>query len=148
MNLRDADAASGSLKKAVEGCQEKLLGSLGNLTASGLQFRVRISMQPGRSPLTFGSDLIAVIYCGLLSGYPARFAVFGGEKGLTKSWLSDGYWAGMWCIQREMVSLIYCRNSSSILISWAAAMALPYMLGSTLEGVPAFRQALTTWRQL
>jgi len=26
MNLRDADAASRSLKKAIEGCQEKLLG--------------------------------------------------------------------------------------------------------------------------
>lgn len=42
MNLRDADTASGSLKKAVEGCQEKLLGKQRNLAASGLQFQMRI----------------------------------------------------------------------------------------------------------
>jgi hypothetical protein len=28
--------------------------------------------------------------------------------------------------------------------NWTAAMALAYMLGSTIEGVPAFIQALTT----
>ena len=42
MNLRDAEATQGSLKKIVEACQGKLLGNFRNLTASGLQFRMRL----------------------------------------------------------------------------------------------------------
>jgi len=37
----------------------------------------------------------------LLAGYTVSLAVFAGKKGLTWSWLSDGYWAEIRFIQTE-----------------------------------------------
>ena len=79
-------------------------------------FRTKVGM--GYVAQRIASDavgLITRIFGGLLSAYTARSAVYQGEEGFTKFWLSDGYWAGIWFHQPEEVLVIYCRDSSSIL---------------------------------